>query len=163
MSLQVTLQHRVDIQFSQDADVASLKDVVSKNYQKRITDGTGNQQAEEVARERISIGVGATVTRDLQAMTNPLGNAVNFAKVKALIVVNHGSANSDVQTLTDGEDIDLVASTFPGLEGILEPGDWASILSSFAGVTIGAGNKDLSFENVGAGTIYVDLYVIGHE
>lgn len=161
MSLTATVQTKLTSNFSEDASLADLKDVVNQAYKQQFTDGTADEQAEQIYRERISVGALATVTRDLQSVNNPKGDALNFSEVKYITVINYGTADSETQAKESGEDIDLSASTFPGIDGVIESGGWAEKCTPFAGVTIGAGNKDLSFENTGTKTIYVDVIAIG--
>ncbi len=67
-------------------------------YEAKMTDGTGDDQADELWNIETTVGIGGATDYDLTALTDAFGDTLTGARVKAILFENV-SANDAVLTL----------------------------------------------------------------
>lgn len=152
---------------SETLDLGSRSSAMTQTYKAVLTDGTGAGQADKVFHDQRTLAASATENLDLAGvLTDPLGTALTFARVKALIVKAAAANTNDVVVGGD------VTNTFFGpfadeTDGIrIRPGGVLCIACGEAdatGFAVAAGTGDLlKFLNGGAGTpVTYDVTIIG--
>lgn len=71
------------------------------SLQKSLTDGTGDDKAEQVWFDERTLAAGADEDLDLAGgLTDPFGDTITFTKIKALLVLN---TSDELSTPTDAE------------------------------------------------------------
>lgn len=106
-----------------------------------------SSQITKISFANYSVSTGTTI--DLTNITDPFGNAISFATVKHLQIVNNDLTNS----LTVGGGSNPV---FAALPSIIAGG----CVNLTTNLTVGGSTKNLLL-TAGAGTISVDVYIIG--
>lgn len=95
-----TISAAVNLTPVKTADFANVTQSVQRTFSKTLTVGTGADQADQVFSDQRTLAGTANETLDLQSLTNSLGVAVVFTKVK-LLYIEVVSTNSD-STITVG-------------------------------------------------------------
>lgn len=156
----------IDLQAQQtkavDLGVATLPLAYYKRYQ--LASGVGLNQADQIYQDTNTLGASGTVDVDLAGvLTDALGTALTFARIKAIIVkaaVGNSNNVNVTRPASNGVPLFLAAS-----DGIPLGPDAAFvwIAPSAAGIAVTAGTGDLiTFTNSGAGTsVTYDLVIIG--
>lgn len=151
---------RLAIEATADFDNAT-QDII-KSLARRLSVGTGADQANAAWADSRTLSASASETLDLQSLTNGLGQTVTFTKIKWLLFVNTttgsgavvGGAAANVWAAHVGDDTDT--NTVPAA-GILLLADNGS-----TGYAVDATNKNLKILNSsGAASLTYDLFIVG--
>lgn len=152
---------------SEALDLGVRSSALSKVYTATLTNGTAAGQADRVFHDTRTLAPSATENLDLAGvLTDPLGTALTFVKVKALIVAAAAANTNDVVVGGD------VTNTFFPMFGAetdslkIRPGAVLALIcgaADAAGYAAAAGTADLlKVTNGGAGTpVTYDVIVIG--
>lgn len=175
-NLNATLLVRESWAFHKALDQSTTKDEDQTKYEKSLTFGTGENQADQMWHDRREI-TPSTSTDDLDlvgGLTNAFGETVNFVKIKRLIIVNLGEDDGLGGFIeTDGEHLLLGnggANSFNDLfDGVdaseikVGSGDVFVISKKLTGFTVTAGSADILRINHGGGSkdITFDITIIG--
>lgn len=93
MTLKANLAVLLTATLSAAPDVGSAVARINETFSKTFLNGTGVDQATSIFADDFSISGAGTQTYDLAGgVANALGQAASFAAVKALIIVNTGTA-----------------------------------------------------------------------
>ena len=137
-----TLESALDVlfgwNFRNSLDQSTTRDVDRLRHQEGITNGTGDNQANEMWHDRRWVTAGSpTDDIDLRGvLTNAFGQTVNFTKIKTIVIENLGvptdGRGGDEFTPTAGEDLLI------GGEGVNPFDDWANA-DNDAKIRLGSG------------------------
>ncbi|MBX7264922.1 hypothetical protein KIF24_01875 [Micromonospora sp. Llam7] len=165
MTLTTKLAVSLAADLRSDLDLAAASVPLSWLRRVNLDDGTGAGQADRVFHDRRTLAASDSEDLDLAGvLVDALGNAVTFARVKALIVaaaagntntVVVGGADSNAWATWAGADTDTV---------VVRPGGLLVVATSDATaypVTAGTGDL-LAVANGGSGTpVTYDIVIIG--
>lgn len=129
-----------------------------------LADGAGINAANRVYQASGSVGSAGEVLIDLTALTDPLGGAVSFARVKAIYLRNKSSTAADNLQLTAPSEAGISTLFVAVGDGIIVgPGGLALLANpSAAGWAVTATTADiLRIGNPGANAIAYDLVIVG--
>ena len=144
------------------AGLSTAEHAVNENLSFNIVDGILTKQFNVMYDEEISLGAGATITKDLTTLLNGIGGAALLAKVRGMLFIADAGNDGNI-TIGD-------AATFPftgpltgttpkvvlGAEAVALFLDWKTGWA----VTNGA-NDNLKFANSGAATGKVRVVILG--
>lgn len=140
---------------------------INTTYSDTISHGTASGLCNRHYSAQLSIATASSVTLDLQALTDVVGAALAFVKVKH-IVIRPLAANANKVTMgaaaADQFNGPLAVSggsgtPLPTMD--LEAGDSYKFSKSATGWTVDGTHSDLKFANAGAGTCLVDIDIYG--
>jgi hypothetical protein len=146
------------------ADLATPSAAISWGRQINLDNGTGLNQADKIYLDTATLGPSATANVDLAgSLTDILGAALTFVRVKALFVAALAANTNDVQVTrpaANGWPLFLAAG-----DGIsVRPGGvFAWVDPTAVGIAVTAGTGDLlTFTNSAAGTpVTYDVVIVG--
>jgi hypothetical protein len=129
-----------------------------------LSDGAGLNQANRVFQDTVTLAAAGETLLDLTALTDALGSAVSFARLKAIYVRN--------KSATAGDNLQLGGTVVAGLSTLyvgtnagqlIGPGGIALLVNpSAAGWAVTATTADiLRIGNPGANPIEYDIVLIG--
>lgn len=167
MSLTSKISLNVSAALSSALDLVSPAARLSQRYSTELDDGTGAGAADKVFSDTRTLAASATENLDLAGvLTDALGAALTFAKVKALII--HASAANTNNVIVGGD----ATTTFFGMFAdetdaiVVRPGATLALFcgeADAAGYAVTAATADLlKIANSGAGTgVTYDVIIIG--
>ncbi len=174
--LNATLFVRETWAFDKALDQSTTKDEDQARYEKSLTFGTGENQADQMWHDQREI-TPSTGTDDLDlagGLTNAFGETITFATIRRIVVINRGEEDGlGGFTETDGEHLLLGnggANSFNDLfNGVdaseikVGSGDIFVISKKLTGFTVTAGSADIFRVNHGGGSkdITYDIIIIG--
>jgi len=132
---------------------------LADRYELTLPLGTDAGEADLIALVEMSIAASGNQAIDLDALTDIHGNAVDLAKLKAMVIYHDEDSEASAVTLT-GDLLDTVfGSTF---SMSLPVGDHLSFSRRSAGVTVSASSDAVTVTNNDAGEIAtVKLLIFG--
>lgn len=145
-------------------DLGSVSAAMNARRLIRLTEGTGASQADKMFADERTISASSTENLDLAgSLTDPLGVAVTFAKVKAIMIIASASNTNDVVVGGAG------SNTFTGPfadatdKVAVKPGGVLMIAHPGTGWTVTASTGDiLMVGNSGSGTsVTYQVVIIG--
>lgn len=163
----MTLQSRISVSVtanqSETLDLGSRSSAMTQTYKATLTSGTGAGQADLVFHDKRTLAASATENLDLAGvLTDPLGTALTFARIKA-IIVNAAAGNTN-DVIVGGD----VTNTFFGsfadeTDAVrIRPGGVFAMVCGEADATgypVAAGTGDLLKFTNGAGSTSVEYQV----
>jgi len=167
MTLASKVNLGVSASLSSALDLVSPAARLSQRYTTELSDGTAAGSADKVFSDTRTLGASATENLDLAgSLTDALGAALTFAKVKAIIV--HASAANTNNVILGGD----ATTTFFGIFAdetdavVIRPGATFALFcgeADAAGYAVTAATADLlKVTNSGAGTgVTYDIIIIG--
>lgn len=146
--------------------IGSAEDTLSKGYGSAFTNGTGAGKADLVYWSQGTLTASAHTDLDLTALTDPLGNAITFVYIKALVVAAaSGNTNNVVVGNASGSPL---AGLFAATSGaaVVRPGAvvaWACGSADTQGYPVTAVTANLlRLTNSAAGTsVTYDVTILG--
>jgi len=148
------------------SDLSTLQDVLSQSFSNALTSGTGANQGDLLFHDQRTLTASSTEDLDLTAtIDDPLGNALSFVKLKAIIVIAaSGNTNNVVvggatAALAAGE---MFSDTTD--EVVVHPGGMFALTAPDAdGIAVTATTADLiKVANSAGGTsVTYDVILIG--
>ena len=159
-TVDTTLQLIADILTQNPLDQSTPLDQLLKKIRIRMATGTGSGQASQVFHDTRSLNA-TSESLDFAggSLTNPLGVALTFTKIKAIIVKVSDTAPGNFEISRPNLGLTLFGADLDKIT--LEPGGLFVWVSPGAGITVGAGASDLlKIENLGATATY-DIIVVG--
>lgn len=144
-------------------DVGSVNYPVNYGANYNFADGTGANQAKEIFTDTRTLTASSTEDLDLSgSLADAFGNTLNFAKVKAIIVIAAAANTNDV--LVGGASANQVSSFFGDVTDVVKvkPGGMFCLVAPDAtGYAITAGTADLlKVANSSGGTAVTYTIVI---
>ena len=130
-----------------------------------LTDGTGAGQADLIFHDRRTLAASANEDIDLNGVLTKLGQTVNFARIRAVVVLASSENTNDVQvTRPSANGVPLFMAAGDGIA--LRPGEafaWLGGAADATGKVVTAGTADLlNVANSGAGSsVTYDVIIIG--
>lgn len=167
MTLSSKINLRVASNLSSALDLVTAQANLSKSYSVELDNGTAAGQADRVFADTRTLAASATENLDLAgSLTDALGAAVTFAKVKAIIFK---AADANTNNVIVGGDVTNTFFPMFGLETdslVLRPGALVALVcgeADAAGYAVTAATADLlKVANSGAGTpVSYDVIIIG--
>lgn len=164
MGLTTKLKAAIEYRLTASPDLGNAEAKYAGAAAVDLASGTGDNQADRVFSDTRTLAASATEDLDLAGtLTNPLGAAVVFAKIKAILI--KAAAGNTNNVVVGG----AAATQFVGPFGAVThtisvpPGGQFMISAPKAGWAVGAGTADLlKLANSGAGTgVSFDIVVIG--
>jgi hypothetical protein len=164
MALSTTIKVDLIATLLKALDLGSATLPLSKQVSIALASGTGANQADKIWHDQRTIAASGTDSLDLAGvLTDALGDALTFARIKAVLVVAAGANTNNVNVTrpaANGAPLFLAAG-----DGIpVRPGGcFLWVASDAAGVVVTAGTGDLlDIVNSGGGTSVVyDIVIIG--
>lgn len=93
---------------NQDDVLSTPEDTDRYQYKRSFTQGTGDNQIDEMFKDQRDLTTGANDDLDLAGgITNQFGQTVTFTKIKSIFISNLGKLVATVPTPTSGEDLDV--------------------------------------------------------
>jgi len=152
--------------FQESLDLATVADDAKLEYDKSFADGTAADQADKVWHDSRTLGVGANDDLDLNALANTIFGStvtINFAKVKAILIVN--TATTAGEDLTVGGAAAQEWTAWVGAAGdkVRIPADSCLLITNRKnGWTVTNGASDtLRITNAGTGSITYKIAILG--
>ena len=161
-TLEARIAAAMEIDFTGDADLVTNRATLAKFGDIVLSQGTGNNQASKVFADQRSLN--ATTAEDLDlaggSLPDPVGVALTFATVKALLV---RSADANVGVLRVGGDANFVPLFGAAADFIIvNPGGTLLLVAPLTGYTVTGGSGDIiQVENTGASAATYDIIIIG--
>lgn len=160
MSLAATIKASVSATLTSAPDLASVSAKIADSLSIALTDGTGAGQADLIFQDTRTLAASGTENLDLSGtLTNSLGAAVVFARIKAIFIRAASGNTNDVQvTRPASNGVPLFMAAGDGIA--LSPGEifmWAS--ATAAGKVVTASTGDLLTITNSAGTTGVTYNV----
>lgn len=163
MSLATTLIAGIRAQLAGASDHGAPQSDERLDYSKSLANGTGASQADKVFSDRRTLAASANETLDLTNLQDPLGAALTFAKVKAIMIV---------AALTNANDVVIgaaAANPFLGPLGgtgpiaTLKPGGIYFVANPVNGWAVtDSSNDNLKIANSAGGSgVDYDIVIIG--
>lgn len=145
-------------------DISVSRNQLENTQRIEWADGAGLNQANRIFQDRLSVGAAGEQLLDLTALTDSLGAAISFARLKAILVINRSVIAADVLQL--GGTVSAGLSTlYVGTNAgqLIGPGGLALLVNpSLAGWAVTATTADiLRIGNPGANAIECDVVLIG--
>ena len=148
MELQTNVSFNMTAVGTKDRDVAqdSTTSVIAA-LTKALQDGTGDDQANQVYSQKVTLNAGNSykTTLDLGALTDYYGDSVDFSKIKAILIENISDVQDPAQTGIATVMVDEAANEFKGpLADVagdyiaVKPGDYLWLFSPKEGWTVDA-------------------------
>lgn len=146
-----------------DQSSIGVVDTLSQQFQNALTVGTSSNQVDRMFRERKTVSASGTVSYDLTALTDRLGQSVSFAKIRGILIYNRettaglklnvgGNAAALATHVGDASDVIVVG-----------PGGLLLLTSPVDGYAVTATTADiLDIENPsGSSTVTYDIFMWG--
>lgn len=158
------IQMKVDLSQTSALDLGTASLPLDKVYKNVLTNGTGNNQANQVFTDQRTLTASSTEDIDLSgSLSDAFGNTITFTAVKAILIsslstntnnvlVGGASSNQFINWVADSSDI----ITIP-------PGGMFMLTAPLGGFGVTAGTGDLlKIANSGGGSSVVyDVVLIG--
>lgn len=129
-----------------------------------LTDGSGANQANKKWADTRSLGIGATETLDLNALTDSASRTQNFAKIKALLIVG-APGNTDNIIVGNAATNPFIGPFIDGTwEYTLRPGAAMLLFDPSSGgwsSANGVSDKLLISNALGAAAVTYDIRIVG--
>lgn len=97
MGLHVSLQALVAGEYSVPVDFGNAVEDVQFTAFAQLSQGTAANQADLLYRDRRTLAASASETLDLQALVNVFGQAMNFARVKGILLASVKTNSTELQ------------------------------------------------------------------
>lgn len=158
------IQSSISFTLDRTAEIGKSSDSFDGYGAKVLANGTGQDQADQVFRDRRTIVASGNENLDLNALTDPVtGAAINFAKIKA-ILIRAAAANTNnvvVGAAASNPFLGPLGGTAPTLT--LKPGDSVLLAAPKDGWSSANGASDqLKVANSGSGTaVDYEIVLIG--
>ncbi|MCV0371078.1 hypothetical protein [Filomicrobium sp.] len=164
MTLRTTIQAAIGAEVSKTADFAAVKQSIPAHAAIKLANGTGTDEADVIFADQRTLNASGNEDLDLTGvLENALGEAANFATVKALLIraasgntndVVVGPAAANGFTGPFGDDSDRIE---------IPPGGAFLAAAPNAGWDVTAGTGDLlNVANSGAGSpVTYDVIIVG--
>lgn len=161
--LQLNVTLGVTGAYTGNASIGAVSDSLNLKETLAYVTGAGAGAADTLYTESLNIAASSNVTRDLTSLTDPLGNAVDFARVKAIVVI---AASGNTNNIVVGA---AASNAFAGPLGAgnqsfsVPPGGIAAFArDDAAGWVTSSTSKVIEIANSGAGSAVTgSLIVIG--
>jgi len=166
-SLAVDIRASIQWLFEDSLDLSTVVDGSKLDYENSTSDGTGTDQADKIWHDERSLPGFASDDLDLNALTTTVFGSVvtiNFAKVKAVLVVNLSTSPSE-ELQVGGAPTNPFTSPFAGqASAVVEVGADSPLLlcNRKNGWQVTNGSSDtLRIGNPNTGTVAYRIAVIG--
>lgn len=167
MTLSSRLAVNISADYTKALDLSSARVPLLKEYATILATGTGAGQADRVWHDQRTLSASATEDLDLAgSLTDAFGDAVTFAKIKALIV--SAAAGNTNNVLVGGVAAGLSTIIQPQTTGlvVVRPGATFAVIAGVAdstGYAVTATTADLlHLANSSSGTsVTYDVIIIG--
>lgn len=146
--------------WTEELDVTSVVDKVSSKFTVTLENGTGDNQADAYWKDVITLSAGGSGSLDLSALsTTFMGGTgtLNFAKVKALLVVNQ----STTESITIGGTITDQWTALSADAVTVGPSGQFYMASPLSGFATSGTDKVVALANGGSTAADIEVYVIG--
>jgi len=149
-------------QYTLDADINTVKDIVDETIELELADGTGTGYGDLQFHDQRQLSDGGNEELDLAgSLTDQFGSTLTFAKIKLLVIENLSAS----QTLTVGN---ASSNQFVGPFGAaahtlgIGPNSFAVLIANPAGyaVTAGTGDKLKILNSAGSSCLY-NIFIWG--
>jgi hypothetical protein len=152
--------------FQETLDLATVADDAKLEYDKTLADGTGADQADKVWHDSRALAAAANDDFDLNALANTIFGStvtINFAKVKAILIVNLATTAGDDLTVGGAASQEWTAWVGTAGDKVRVPADSCLLIcNKKTGWTVTGGASDtLRISNVGANPITYRIAVLG--
>lgn len=160
MGLQTQITLSVKAKQTATADLGSAEGDINLLHNLLLASGTTAGKADRIFQDAFSIAGSGNTSYDLAgSLTDIFGNAVTFAKVKAIFVITDDNAGN---IIVGGGSNCLAALSDVSDKIPVKPNGFLALGASGAGVTVTADTGDLlRLENAGGSTGTGKLIVIG--
>lgn len=149
--------------YTNSAGVAALDAKISEELLVEFLTGSGLDQASKVYTEALSIAASSSETLDLTTLTDPLGAALSFGAVKAVVIL--ADATNANTILVGNAASNQWAAPFDAATDVVKvmPGGALVLLNpTAAGWTVDSTHKSLKLANSAGGSVVTgSLVVIG--
>jgi hypothetical protein len=162
MPLNTTISAEIRATLVGASDHGSPQSVEDLAFAALLASGTGTGQADKIFSDKRTIAASGTDTLDLTALTDPLGAALAFAKVKAIMIrAAPGNTNNVViGAAASNPFLASLGGTTPTIT--LKPGDMALLFSQAGWPVTDSSNDQLKLANSAGGTgVDYDTIIIG--
>jgi hypothetical protein len=152
--------------FQESLDLATVADDAKLEYDKALADGTADDQADKIWHDSRSLAAAASDDLDLTALTNSIFGStvsINFAKIKAILLVNLATTAGDDLTVGGAAAQEWTAWVGAAGDKVRVPTDSALLISNRkTGWTVTDGASDtLRIANIGANPVTYKIAVLG--
>ena len=161
-TLQAKIAAAMEIHFTGDADLGENSFDLARFADIGLQNGTGNGQADTVFADKRTLGGSATEDLDLAggSLSNPVGQALTFATVKAILVRAAAANGGNIVVGGDINDAPLFSDASDKIPVL--PGGVFLWVAPATGITITGGTGDiLQIENTDAGSASYDIVILG--
>ena len=164
MSLTTKLTVQVAAALTRADEFSTARDDLLRTYAKELASGTAASQADMVWRDRRTIAASSSENLDLAStLTDALGAAATFAKVKAILVIASDANTNEV--VVGGAASNAFVGPFGGTTPTVSvrPGGVFFVAAPAAGWTVTFSTGDiLKVANSSSGTgVTYDIIIIG--
>lgn len=164
MTLTTQIDVNVAAALASALDLANAESTLKQKYGFGLASGTGANQADKVFHDQRTLAASASEELDLAGgLTDALGAALTFVKVKALIVKAAAGNTNDV--VVGGAAANGFATPFADASDKVnvKPGGILALVAPGAGYTVTAGTGDLLkiANSAGGSGVTYDIIVIG--
>lgn len=164
MALTTTIKARINAVYTLAADHGTPRADLELLHDIDMASGTGSSQADKVYSDQRTINASSNDDLDLAgSLTDILGQALTFAKVKAIFVKASAANSNNVVIGAAGSNIFTGPFADSTDKLVIPPGGHALICAPVSGWTVTAGSADtFRIANSGAGTsVTYDIIIIG--
>jgi hypothetical protein len=163
MSLNTIIRASIRCEQVTALDQGTARAAVVCDASATLLDGTGTSLADLVWSDTRILTASATETHDLDALTDPLGVAINFAKIKAIIIK---AASGNTNSVIVGA---AASNQFLGPLGgsahtlTIPPGGAIMLLAPISGWATANGSTDLLkiANSAGSTSVTYDIIIVG--
>ena len=163
MPLEATVSVSIKSALSAALDLSTPKDNLFKKFSQAFADGSGANRASNIFHDKRTLASGANEDLDLAAsLTNALGQAAVFTKLKALLVYSRPTNTTNL-TVSRPASNGVPIFSAAGDALVLKPGAMFLFTDpSLAGVTVTASTGDLiNVANAAGASADYDIVAIG--
>jgi hypothetical protein len=150
--------------YSKGDDFVGLPGPINDILSHSFTNGTGANQVSAPFAKRVTLAPAASVTYDLNALTDVYGDALNFTKLRVLYVRNRETVSNRAVSLSGDFKSSFVAGT--GVILTINAGGVFIITSPISGLTVaGPGQDEITITSdmeIGGANVTVDILVLGN-
>ena len=161
MEVSGTIALAINMTGIKDLDLSTRSDPFSTPTQSTtITDGAGANKAEAQFHDQISIADGASTTLDLETLLDFAGDALDFTKVKGLMLQN---LSADATLLVGNAAANPFWLTTTNAIPVPPGGRLFIECHTAAGITVDGTHSDLMLTHDGTGTsaMLVNIWILG--
>lgn len=158
-TLDLTAALRIFGDFESASDLTDAIESLDVGLSKRVTNGTGTDQANEFwSDQRTVTGAAETLNFVTGTLTNVFGDTITLSKLKGLLIVNTSITSGEDLTLTG----DMLTAGIGTMTSItLTPGGYFLITAPTDGYTIATTGSDELTIDPGSDTITYKIVVWG--